>query len=139
MRANKKLYIKVCKELVEVSQEVYLEYYRSKRREKAQKEKEQYNRVVSFDALDTESRQGSQLITNTASPEPEDLVIAHELHEKLYASLSKLSEQERQILKAIYFDRLSEREAAAKLGMPYMTLHNRKKSILTKMLKMMNS
>ena len=139
MRANKKLYIKVSEELIEVSQEVSLEYYRRKRREKAQKEKAQYNRVVSFDALDTEGRQGSQLITNTASPEPEDLVIARELNEKLYTSLSELSKEEQQILKAIYFDRLSERAVAAKLGMPYMTLHNRKKSILAKMLKMMNS
>lgn len=139
MCANKKLYIKVSEELVEVSQEVYLEYYRSRRREKAQKGKEQYNRVVSFDALDTDSRQGSQLIINTASPEPEDLVIAHELHEKLYASLSKLSTEERQILKVIYFDRHSEREAAAKLGIPLMTLHDKKARILAKMLKMMNS
>ena len=64
MEANKKQFIRVAGELIEVTEEVYLTYYRGKRREKAQREKEQSHHVVSFDALDTEGLQGAQMIAN---------------------------------------------------------------------------
>ena len=48
MEANKKRFIRVAGELIEVSEEVYLTYYRGKRREKAQHEKEQFHHVVSL-------------------------------------------------------------------------------------------
>ena len=38
MEANKKRFIRVAEELIEVTEEVYLTYYRGKRREKAQRE-----------------------------------------------------------------------------------------------------
>lgn len=94
MEANKKRFIRVAGELIEVSKEVYLTYYRGKRREKAQREKEQFHHVVSYDALDTAGLQGVQMIANTASPEPEDIVIEKMMCEKLHACMAKLSEDE---------------------------------------------
>ena len=70
MEANKKRFIRVAGELIEVSKEVYLTYYRGKRREIAQHEKEQFHHVVSFDALDTEGLQGAQMIANTPASAP---------------------------------------------------------------------
>ena len=137
MEANKKRFIRVAGELIEVTKEVYLTYYRGKRREKAQHEKEQYHHVVSFDALDTEGLQGVQMIVNTASPEPEDIVIAKIMCEKLHACMAMLSEDEQALLRMIYFDGLSERDAAQKTGIPLMTLHNKKERILAKLLKLM--
>lgn len=94
MEANKKRFIRVAGELIEVSKEVYLTHYRGKRREKAQREKEQFHHVVSYDALDTAGLQGVQMIANTASPEPEDIVIEKMMCEKLHACMAKLYEDE---------------------------------------------
>ena len=124
MEANKKRFIRVAGELIEVTKEVYLTYYRGKRREKAQHEKEQYHHVVSFDALDTEGLQGAQMIAKI-------------MCEKLHACMAMLSEDEQALLRIIYFDGLSERDAAQKTGIPLMTLHNKKERILAKLLKLM--
>ena len=137
MEANKKRFIRVAGELIEVTKEVYLTYYRGKRREIAQHEKEQSHHVISFDALDTEGLQGAQMLANTASPEPEDIVIAKIMCEKLHACMAKLSEDEQILLRMVYFDGLSERDAAQKTGIPLMTLHNKKERILAKLLKLM--
>ena len=89
MEANKKRFIRVAGELIEVTKEVYLTYYRGKRREKAQHEKEQFHHVVSFDALDTEGLQGAQMIAKIASPEPEDIVIVN-VNEYLSQALANI-------------------------------------------------
>lgn len=77
------------------------------------------------------------MIANTASPEPEDIVIAKIMCEKLHACMAKLSEDEQILLRMIYFDGLSERDAAQKTGIPLMTLHNKKDRVLAKLLKLM--
>ena len=51
MAAQDKFYIKVREELIEVTQEVYLTYYRARRRELAQIEKERRHRVLSYPSI----------------------------------------------------------------------------------------
>ena len=98
MAAKKEFYIRIKDELVEVTQEVYLTYYRGKRGEETQLEKICRNHVVSYDAFDTESALGAEMLIDTASDEPEDIVIARLMAEKLHDSISKLSEDERQLI-----------------------------------------
>ena len=69
-----------------------------------------------------------------ASDEPEDIVIARLMAEKLHDSISKLSEDDRQLIYMLFFDGYSEREAAQKLGTSSMTVHNKKSRILAKLL-----
>lgn len=57
--------------------------------------------------------------------------------EKLHACMAMLSEDEQALLRMIYFDGLSERDAAQKTGIPLMTLHNKKDRVLAKLLKLM--
>ena len=87
MAVKPKYYIKIHKELVEVTQDVYLEYYRAARREQAQKEKERKHRVLSYDALDAEGRLGSELLSHSVNIE--DQVSARLMCEKLHRSLRK--------------------------------------------------
>ena len=54
MAEGKNYYIKVPGALVEVTEEVYLTYYRMRRRCSAVQEKDTYNGVTSYDTLDTE-------------------------------------------------------------------------------------
>ena len=114
MAAKKEFYIRIKDELVEVTQEVYLTYYRGKRGEETQLEKIRRNHVVSYDAFDTESALGAEMLIDTASDEPEDIVIARLMAEKLHDSISKLSEDERQLIYMLFFEDRSERETAKK-------------------------
>ena len=133
MAAKKEFYIRIKDELVEVTQDVYLTYYRGKRGEETQLEKICRNHVVSYDAFDTE------MLIDTASDEPEDIVIARLMAEKLHDSISKLSEDERQLIYMLFFEDRSERETAKKLGIPLMTLHNKKGAVLAKLLKFLRT
>ena len=134
MADKKEFYIRVKDELVEVTREVYLTYYRGKRGEETQLEKIRRNHVVSYDAFDTESALGAEMLIDTASDEPEDIVIARLMAEKLHDSISKLSEDDRQLIYMLFFDGYSEREAAQKLGTSSMTVPNKKSRILAKLL-----
>lgn len=135
MAARNKFYIKIKGQLVEVTKDVYLAYYRGKRVEKTQLEKIHRNHVLSYDTFDTGSVLGAEMLIDTASAEPEDIVISRIMAEKLHDGISTLLEEEQQLIFAIFFDGLSEREAAQKLGIPLMTLHNKKAGILAKLLK----
>ena len=137
MTAQNKFYIKVREELVEVTQEVYLTYYRARRRELAQIEKERRHRVLSYDAFGTSGALGAEMLADTASDEPEDIVIARLMAKKLHTCLSKLSEEERRLVQLLFFENASERAAALRLGLSAMTVHNKKERILAKLLKLM--
>ena len=139
MAAKKEFYIRIKDELVEVTREVYLSYYRAKRCEQAQTEKEQRHRVLSYDAFDTSSALGVEMLTDTASDEPEDIVIAKLMTEKLHSCIAKLSSDERQLIYMLFFDGCSERETAQKLGISSMTVHNKKERILAKLLKFLKT
>ena len=69
---------------------------------------------MSYDAFDTESALGAEMLIDTASDEPEDIVIAHLMAEKLHDSISKLSEDEQQLIYMLFFEDRSERETAKK-------------------------
>ena len=139
LAAKEKFFIRVKDELVEVTQEVYLTYYRGKRCEETQLEKIRRNHVVSYDAFDTESALGAEMLIDTASDEPEDIVIARLMAEKLHDSISKLSEDDRELIYMLFFEDRSERETAKKLGIPLMTLHNKKDAVLAKLLKFLKT
>ena len=108
-------------------------------KEETQLEKMRRNHVVSYDAFDTESALGAEMLIDTASDEPEDIVIARLMAEKLHDSISKLSEDDRQLIYMLFFEDRSERETAKKLGIPLMTLHNKKDAVLAKLLKFLKT
>ena len=71
----------------------------------------------------------------------EEIVIEHELKERLHRALGQLTAEERRLIDAVYFsddgDGESVRAAAAALGMPHSTLDSRKKGILDKLKNLM--
>lgn len=137
MAVKQKYYIKIRKELVEVSQDVYLEYYRAARREQAQKEKEKKHGVLSYDALDAEGRPGSEMLSH--SVDTEELVATHIMCEKLHQCLELLPPSERNLLLAIYFEGLSERKLHAKTGIPQTTISYHKRKALADLKKLLEN
>ena len=73
----------------------------------------------------------------TDTPNVEDTVVDKLLREKLYRCLAQLPKSEQDVLYALYFDGLSERQAGVKFGLHYMTIHNRKVKLLQQLKKMM--
>lgn len=137
MPVKQKYYIKICKELVEVTQDVYLEYYRTARREQAQKEKEKKHGVLSYDALDAEGRLGREMLSH--SVDTEDFVASRIMCERLHQCLEILPPSERELLLAIYFEGLSERKLHEKTGIPQTTISYQKRKALAHLKKLLKN
>ncbi len=136
--AEKKFYIRVPGEKVEVTEEIYLTYYRSRRRDRAQRERDKYNGLVFYNSLDTDDTLGEEVIPDSDVPSVEDLAVNNILQEKLNHCLAMLSETERELINALYFEGLTERQFAKQTGKHYMTIHNRQVRVLLKLKKMID-
>ncbi|MFG6350309.1 MAG: sigma-70 family RNA polymerase sigma factor [Oscillospiraceae bacterium] len=136
MAEHKKYYINVPGALVEVSEGVYFAYYQEKRRGRTLREKDERNGTVSYDGLDTPELTGQEMIPDRGATSVEDAAIANILRDKLHRCLALLDEPDRQLIQALYFEGLSEREYATEAGLHYMTVHNRKARLLRQLKKM---
>lgn len=122
---------------MEVSQEFYKEYYRDRRRERYLDELEAMN-VISFHSLDTEEFCGEEILIDHSEDVAEQ--VAHKMMiEKLTAVLPLLTDDERELIQAIYFDEMTEREYAEKTGVYRNAVHKRKVRILEKLKKLLEN
>ena len=132
--AEKEVYIiKVEGNVVEVSPEVYYAYFRMERQERGQEEKKQRNAVVSYDALDCDETVGLETMPDLTSPSLDDLMMMRELRHKLRYAIHALPPGERELIQAIYFEGLSERDYARRKGISQTGVNKRRKKILSKM------
>jgi|GEM_PF-882836 len=138
--------VTVDNEKVEVSDEVYefmrkndfkMDYrMRIRKTERTVVKRETVTFIPSAeDSFDRLSDLGTEFATGEKSIE--DILIARETREKLYAALDTLNENERRLIEEIYFSldnkKKSERKAAKTLGIPRMTLHDRTEAVLNKL------
>ena len=114
--------------VVEVTREVYLEWYQSRRRERYQKEQERKYQVSSLETL---TEQGSILIG--ASDGVEDIVIMEMCAEKLRSVMKELEEEDVYLLYLLFFAEVTVKEAAQICGCSRKTIANRRKRILAKL------
>jgi len=130
---NKRVYTIVVKNArIEVSEEVYKEYYKEREHEKyidrVSKEKN-----ISLDEL---MEIGFSIETNcsTISKESaEDEAIKNILIEQIKEKLKLLEPEELFLIKEIFENEVPERELARRTGIPVQTLNDRKKAILNKL------
>ena len=145
-------FIRIDGQLVAVSEEVYLVYYRSRRREKYFERdiktempvRDKTGEVIGYrpsreDSFDRLIAAGAEFIDTTTDVEREALcaVVSAKLHEALAA----LSDAERALIEALFFANngrgMSERDYAVKTGIPWQTVHSRKIRILAKLQKLL--
>ncbi|MFQ6805509.1 MAG: RNA polymerase sigma factor [Lachnospiraceae bacterium] len=110
---------------MEVTREVYLEWYQSRRRERYQREKERKYQVSSLEML---TEQGA--IPIGAADGVEDTVIREICTEKLRSVMEKLAEEDAYLLYLLYFEEVTVKEAAQICGCSRKTIANRRKRIL---------
>ena len=124
--------------LMEVAEEDYLSYYKEKRRQRYIDERAKKFGTFSYDALTTDEFNGEDILVDSGADISEEVEI-HLMLEKLLNIFQRLTPNEQSLVKAIYFDGLSEREYAAQLGVYPNAVHKRKVRILEKLKKIMEN
>lgn len=122
---------------VEVSEDVYLTYFRMERQARGVDEKDLYNCTARYDALDTDETTGRESIADVGTIPVEDIAIAHIMEEKLHTCLAALSKFEQVYIYKRYWKGLSQSKLAKRYGISQQALSYREKCILAKLKKML--
>lgn len=137
MTEKKEYRIRSCGTLVPVTQEVYQVFYQAKRRAKTLYEKDERNGLVSYDGMDTEDTLGEEMIPDRDAISVEDAAIANILRGKLRHCLALLDESDQRLIRALYFEGMSERQLARRTGIPQRTINDRKQRTLRTLKKLL--
>lgn len=111
--------------LVEVTREVYLEWYQSRRREKYQEERSRKNGVCSLEQL--EEKAGTAIPVKDSL---EEIAIREMCIEKLREVMDRLPEMDAYLLYLLFFEEVTVKEAAQLCGCSRKTVENRRRRIL---------
>lgn len=127
-----KLFLPLHGMLMEVTKDFYDDFYRDKRRQEYITARSIANGDVSYDALDTDEFNGEDTLVdpdeNIAEQVAQKMMI-----EKLRRVLPLLSEDERDLVIALFYEKRTEREYANDMGISQVAVHKRKHRILEKL------
>lgn len=137
MADKEKYFIPIEGKLIEVEENVYIAYYKMGRRERYLEERDQENCVLSYDAMDRDGMVGQEMFHDPGTPSLEDLAIAKELLDQLHRCIGMLPQAERELIKAIYFDGMSDTDYAKKVKRSQQIVSYNHKRILSKMKKLL--
>ena len=124
--------------LLEVDEQFYTEYYKEYERNRYLAALDRKNKVLSIEAFDTEDENGADFIVD----EDQDVIqqVTDKLMiEKLRSVLPLLSDDERELIDAIYFQECSERDYARIKGVNQFAIHKKKHRILEKLKKFLEN
>ncbi len=127
MAKRKDFYIRIHKQSIPVSEDVYSVYYRMHEHERYQKRRDKQKGIVSLDSSN------EMFLFRMHYQSIEDTVISNLTQEALHDSINKLSNLEKELIYALYYQGYSEREWSAFTGIPYTTIHDRKIKALEKL------
>ncbi len=125
----------------EVSREVYLCYYAGERQERHQRERDRKHGLVSIEEMaETMFDDGDGCPYDFLPADEESIseqVVRKMLIEKLYIALEELPPQDRQLVKALFFDNVSLRSYAREKGVTHRTVQKWRDRILEDLRKRM--
>ena len=110
--------------------EQYTDFYRDKERWRYLQKLDTKNRLLSLDGFTDSEGNPLDFITDEAVDIAETVVNAV-MVDRLKAALPLLSDSEQELIQAIFFDGLSEREVGARLGITQSVVNKRKARILS--------
>ena len=131
--AEKKYYIRVPEALVEVSKEIYVEFYRSERRLRTLEEKDQRNGLISYNAFDTDEGLGEEYVADLNSSSLEDLAIARLMQRKLRSSIEMLPAEDQELIHALFYEQMTEAEFGKRMGISQAAISKWKDRIIKKL------
>lgn len=140
--------IRVSGQNVEVTDEVYQFYYKSKRRDRYVEHDRKYGRInvnmarEEAQFIDQHELSLEQLIEDGVSfvgdKSAEEHVIDRETMRRLVTAVSTLCEDERHLIQLLYIQQKSLREIAPLFGISYVAAHKRHAAILKKLQKILS-
>ena len=116
----------------------YVEFYRDKERWRYLKKFDTDNSLLSLEAFEDNDDSRIDFIADEMV-NVEETIIHEMMLDKLKSALSLLSESEKALIQAIFFEGLSERELAKKEGVNHNAVHKQKIRILTKLKKIIEN
>ena len=133
-----KLFIPIQGCLLEVVREQYTDFYRDKERWRYLKKLDTKNSLLSLDGFTDSEGNPLDFIADEAADIAET-VVNTVMVDRLKAALSLLSDSEQVLIRAIFFEELSEREVGLRLGITQSVVNKRKARILRKLRKIIEN
>lgn len=124
--------------LMEVTPEEYIRFYQEQRRQKYLDERSESNGDISIDMLTTGSFNGTDILVSPEEP-PDEQVIRQMLVDKLKSCLSLLTQDEMELICALFYEGMTERQYADRKGVYHNAVHKKKQRILRKIKKILES
>ena len=128
-----KLFLPLHGMLMEVTEETYRDFYKSKRRQKYIDERSAENNDFSYDMLTTDDFNGEDILADESEPLDEQ-VIRKIMTDKIKDTLPLLVVDEQKLIREIFYEELSERTLAENTAFRRLR-YIRKKSKFLKNLK----
>ena len=122
-----------------MTEEVYYTYHKMRRQERTLTEKDARNRVVHYDAWSDGFLGGGEPLAGAPALTPEEIVIMRQTRSKLHNCLALLTEEERGLIHALFYEGKTASALAEQTGIPRRTLGCRCDRILKKLRKMMDA
>lgn len=114
--------------LVDVTREVYLEWYQSRRRERYQNERNQKHGICSLNELEDKEKFSGMYLNVMEGLE--ETVLRNICRDKVREVLKSLPEEEARLIELLYFVEITVTDVAHIFGCSRKTIHNRRKQIL---------
>ena len=133
-----KLFIPVQGCLLEVVREQYTDFYRDKERWRYLQKLDTRNSLLSLEGFTDSEGNVLDFIVDEAADIAETVIHAVMI-DRLKVALPLLLDSEQALIKAIFFEELSEREVGLRLGITQSVVNKRKAKILAKLRKIMES
>ena len=133
-----KLFIPIQGCLLVVVREQYTDFYRDKERWRYLQKLDTKNSLLSLDGFTDSEGNPLDFIADEAADIAET-VVNTVMVDRLKAALSLLSDSEQVLIRAIFFEELSEREVGLRLGITQSVVNKRKARILIKLRKIIEN
>ena len=133
-----KLFIPVQGCLLEVVREQYTDFYRDKERWRYLQKLDTNHSLLSLEGFTDSEGSVLDFVVDEAVDVAETVVHAL-MVDRLKAALLFLSDSEQALIRAIFFEELSEREVGARLGVTQSVVNKRKAKILMKLRKIIEN
>lgn len=148
--SKQQFFISIDSQQVKVTKDVYLSYYRSKRRERYYEhdikiERAVYDEAGNISGYTPPKEDSFERLIESGTEFPagqksvETTVIDKIMVDHLHKALDKLSVPERELIDALYFQGLTERDYTAISGIPQQTINDRKTRALMKLRKILKN
>lgn len=123
--------------LMEVTPEQYIDFYRIRNRQRYLDRRSADNGDISIDMLTTPEFNGADILVS--GEDVAEQVANRIMLDKLRDSLGLLTAEEMELIRDVFYNGITERDLAVKHGVSQVAIHKRKRRILEKLRKLLES